>query len=310
VTRSGQHATAGRAASAIHDLGYKRYLGTRRPQSTRWRVLVKNVVSTSWRGWWRMKMWVVGCAITTVGIGVPMYISRDRIFDELVRRGVTIRWADALLPMSFRFFPWFAFILAAATAAGTVARDMRAGAFEFYFSRPVRPLDYMLGKVVGSALVVSTAMLAGPLLLSLFRVGLSRELDEILPTLSMVPRTALVGLLGSVAFAVVALAFSSLSSRPRITTAIWVAFYLLFGGVAEGLSHALRSPDLAALSLPRAVEGFAFGLFQVSSAQVPGFDVTPGIAVSYGSLLAYTAVGLVILNVRVRQAERAGLGGG
>ncbi|HTE49817.1 MAG TPA: hypothetical protein VK698_03020 [Kofleriaceae bacterium] len=305
---SGQH-PAGRAAAAIHDLGYKRYLGNRRPQSTRWRVLVKNVVTTSWRGWWRMKMWVIGCAVTTVAIGVPMYISRDRIFEELVRRGMTVRWSDALLPLSFRFFPWFAFILAAAGAAGAVARDLRAGAFEFYFSRPVRPIDYVLGKVVGSAMVVSTALLAGPFLLSLFRVGLARDLDEVLPALALVPRMLLVGMLGSVAYAVVALAFSSMSTRPRITTAMWAAFYLLFGSIAEGLAFALRTPDLAAISLPRAVEGFAFGLFQVSVP--PGFGrLTPGIAASYGALLAYTAVGLIVLQIRVKRAERAGLGGG
>lgn len=300
----------GRAAAAIHDLGYKRYVGTRRPQSTRWRVLVKNVVATSWRGWWRMKMWVIGCAVTTVGIGVPMYISRDRIFEELVRRGLgaTVRWSDALLPLSFQFFPWFALILAATTAAGAVARDFRAGAFEFYFSRPVRPVDYVLGKVVGSILVAAAALLAGPLLLSLFRVGLSRDTGEVITTLGLVPRTALVGVLASLAYAVVPLAFSSLSTRPRITTAMWVAFYLLFGKTAEGLAFVMHVPDLAAISLPRAVEGLAFGLFHVT---VPGFSrLTPGIAASYGSLLAYTAVGLAVLHLRVKQAERAGLGGG
>jgi ABC-2 type transport system permease protein len=308
MARSGQH-TAGRAAAAIHDLGYKRYLGTRRPQSTRWRVLVKNAVATSWRGWWRMKAWVIGCAITAVSIGVPMYISRDKLFDELVRRGMTIRWADALLPMSFTIFAWFAFILAATTASGAVARDLRAGAFEFYFSRPVRPIDYMLGKVVGSAIVVATALLAGPVLLSLYRVGLSRELEEVPAALQLVPRAALVGLLGSVAFAVVALAFSTLSARPRVTTAMWVAFYLLLGAIAEGLAHALRSPDLGALSLTGAVEGFAFGLFEIRPPG-PGRATTPGIAASYGSLLAYTLVGLVVLHIRVKRAERAGLGGG
>jgi ABC-2 type transport system permease protein len=310
MARSAQQAAVGRPAAAIHDLGYKRYLGTRRPQSTRWRVLVKNVVSTSWRGWWRMKAWVIGCAITTVAIGVPMYISRDQIIEELVRRGLTIRWADVLLPLSFRFFPWFAFILAATTAAGAVARDLRAGAFEFYFSRPVRPLDYLLGKVAGSAVVVATALLAGPLLLSLFRVGLSTDVAQILPALVLVPRMALVGVAGSVAYAVVALTFSSLSSRPRITTAMWAAFYLLFGGVAEGLALILRASDLAAISLPRAVEGLAFGLFQVH-VSVPGFDrVVPGLAASCISLLAYTGFGLVLLQIRIVRAERAGLGGG
>ncbi len=308
MTRSGQHATAGRTAAAIHDLGYKRYLGTRRPQSTRWRVLVKNAVSTAWRGWWRMKLWVMSCIITTGIFGVLIYVSRDKRMEELVRRGLTMSWADVLVPMSMRVYPWLAFILAATTAAGAVARDMRAGAFEFYFSRPVRPLDYLLGKVVGFTLVLSVALLAGPLVLSLFRVGLSRDLDEVLPALALVPRMALIGVAGSVAHALVALAFSSLSPRPLITTSMWVAFYLLFAGIAEGLARALDAPDLSALSLPRAVEGFAFGLYQIN---VPGLNhITPSLAASYTSLLAYSALGLIVLHLRIRQAERAGLGGG
>src|SRR5690606_16499841 len=150
--------------------------------------------------------------------------------------------ADALVPFSFQFYSWFAFILGATVAAPQVARDLRAGAFEFYFSRPVRPVDYMLGKVAGIGLVMACALLAGPFLLSLFRVGLSREVDEILPTLAIVPRTALSGAVGAAAFAVVPLAISTLSARPRITVSIWVAFYFLFGGLVEALSHGLGQP--------------------------------------------------------------------
>jgi ABC-type transport system involved in multi-copper enzyme maturation permease subunit len=307
MKRTGPHA----AAAAIHDLGYKRYLGTRRPQSSRWRVLVKNVVSTSWRGWWRMKAWMVGCAMATVVFGAWMYAMRNDLVQELMSRGLAIQWGevDVFLPMSFLAYRGFGFILAAATAATAVARDMSAGAFEFYFSRPVRPLDYMLGKVIGATLVLGAALLAGPILLALFRVGLSRNLDEVIPAMVFVPRMALVGATAAIAYAVVALAFSSLSTRARITVALWVGFYLLLGGTVEAMAAAMSAPDLAALSLPRAVEGLAFGVMQM---RVPdGLSrITPGVALSYASLLAHIAVGLIVLHVQVRRAERAGLGGG
>jgi ABC-type transport system involved in multi-copper enzyme maturation permease subunit len=307
MKRTGPHA----AAAAIHDLGYKRYLGTRRPQSSRWRVLVKNVVSTSWRGWWRMKAWMVGCAMATVVFGAWMYAMRNDLVQELMSRGLAIQWGevDVFLPMSFLAYRGFGFILAAATAATAVARDMSAGAFEFYFSRPVRPLDYVLGKVIGASLVLACALVAGPVLLALFRVGLSRDLDEVIPTLVFVPRMALVGGLAAIAYAVVALAFSSLSTRARVTVAMWVGFYLIVGGTAEALALATSAPDLGALSLPRAVEGLAYGVMQMKSGGLFS-RVTPGLAQSYASLLAHIAVGLIVLHVQVRRAERAGLGGG
>jgi ABC-2 type transport system permease protein len=293
-------------AAAIHDLGYRRYLGTRRPQSTRWRVIVRNLLATSWRGWWRMKAWIIGALLTTVGIGVPMYISRQKIFAHLEQRGLPMTWADALLPMSFQFYAWFAFVLGATVAAAQVARDLRVGAFEFYFSRPVRPTDYMLGKVAGTTLIMACALAVGPLVLTLFRVGLSRELDEILPALALLPRTALVGLVAAVAFAVVPLAVSTLSTRPRITISIWVVFYFIWSGIVGALAIGLDQPDLAALSLPDALVGFAYGVYDVS----PLFQQVPSAGASAAGLLGIIALALVVLHARVRRAERAGMGGG
>jgi ABC-type transport system involved in multi-copper enzyme maturation permease subunit len=292
--------------AAIHDLGYKRYLGTRRPQSTRWRVIVKNLIATSWRGWWRMKVWMIGALLTTVGVGIPMYLSRHTVVRELQAKGFPMTWADALVPMSFSFFAWTAFTLATTIAAAQVARDLRASAFEFYFSRPVRPIDYVAGKVGGIGIIMLIALAAGPLLLSLFRVGLSDDMDEVMTTLALVPRTALVGVLAALAYAVVPLALSTLAPRPRITVAMWVGFYFIFGPIVEGLSFVMRAPDLAALNLPEAVTGLAHGLYGVPSM----FGPMPSVAASATALLGYIALGLFVLHWRVRSAERAGMGGG
>ena len=303
-----ERTSAARPAAAIHDLGYKRYLGTRRPQSTRWRVIVKNVLATSWRGWWRMKIWMIGAVLTTVGIGIPMYLLRHEVFRELERQGVKLSWADALVPISYSFFTWTAFILATSIAAAQVARDLRASAFEFYFSRPVRPIDYVAGKVGGITVVMLFALAAGPLLLSLFRVGLSDDVDEVMTTLALVPRTALVGLLGALAYAIVPLALSALAPRPRVTVALWVGYYFIFNGLAFALAHQLHMPSLGALRLPSAVMGLAFGLYGGYSPS--GSEELPSVTASFIGLIGYIVVGLLLLHWRVRSAERAGMGGG
>jgi ABC-type transport system involved in multi-copper enzyme maturation permease subunit len=295
--------------AAIHDLGYKRNVGTRRPQSTRWRVIVKTLVATSWRGWWRMKLWVIAAIMTTVGVGVPMYISRDEIFEELMRGGVAVQFSDAMVAISYQFYPWWGFLLGATIAAGAVARDLRAGAFEFYFSRPVRPVDYLAGKVGGVFIIMSLALAVGPLVLSLFRVGLSRDLDEVWPNLAVVPKVALVGVLSSLAYAVVPLAISTLAARPRITISIWVVFYFIFGGIMEGIAIGLRIPDLGAVSLPNAVRSFAWGVLDVHL-PMAGPHEMPGVVASSCALIGYAALGLVVLHMRLRAAEQAGLGGG
>lgn len=293
-------------AAAIFDLGYKRYVGTRRPQSSRWRVIVLNLLATSWRGWWRMKIWIIGAILTTVGIGVPMYISRDRIFEQMVSRGTAINWADALVPMAFQFFQWFAFVLGATIAATQVARDTRAGAFEFYFSRPVRPIDYVLGKLAGTTLIMAMAVAAGPILLALFRVGLSHDFDEVIASLDVVPRAGLVGILAALAYASVALAMSTLSSRSRITVAVWVVFYFMIGGIFEGIAYGTGIGDLAVLNMPKAVVGLAYGVFDVTIR----FQPLPSPEASAAALIAYSVAGIWFLHHRVARAQRAGLGGG
>ena len=299
----------GAPRAAIHDLGYKRYVGTRRPQSTRWRVIVKNLVATSWRGWWRMKLWIIAAIMTTVVFGVIMYITRDKVFEELMRGGVAMKFTDAMVAMSYQFYPWWGFLLGSTIAAGAVARDLRAGAFEFYFSRPVRPIDYLAGKAGGVFLVMGLAMAAGPLLLSFFRVGLSRDVDEVWPNLAVVPKVALIGVLSSLAYAVVPLAISTMGARPRITISIWVVFYFIFGGIVEGIAMGLHIPDLAVVSLPNAVRSFAWGVLDV---QIPmsGPHELPGVVASTGALLGYIVLGLAVLHMRLRAAEQAGLGGG
>lgn len=297
-------ASVERPAAAIHDLGYKRYVGTRRPQSTRWRVIVKNVIATSWRGWWRMKMWMIGALLTTVGIGIPMYLLRHEVFRELERKGLMFSWADALVPISFQFYSWVAFILATSLAAGHVARDLRASAFEFYFSRPVRPIDYIAGKVGGLTVVMLFALAAGPVLLALFRVGLSDDVDEVMSTLALVPRTALVGLLGATAYAVVPLAISALVPKPRVTVAIWVGYYFIFSLLVVVLAHQVDAPALRAILLPDAVSGLAFGLYEAQG------EFLPGVVPSMIGLVGNIAVGLLLLHWRLRWAERAGMGGG
>lgn len=300
---------AGRPRAAIHDLGYKRYVGTRRPQSTRWQVIVRNLVAMSWRGWWQVKLWLLGAAFITIGVGVPMYISRHEIFENaLGGGGLPLTWSDALIPISYRFYPWVAFVVSLTVLSGVVARDLRAGAFEFYFSRPVRPIDYVIGKVGGAAVLMSFFLLVGPLLLSLFRVGLSRSTDELMTTLIVVPKTLLIGAVSTLAFAVVPLAFSALSSRPRNTIVAWAAFYLMVGGTALGLSVGLEIPALAALDLGSAINGFALGLFGVTFLN---FSPTPPpLWACMAALLGYAAVSVVILWWRLRAAQRAGLGGG
>ena len=71
------------ARGAIHDLGYKRYLGSRRPPSTRWRVIMRHQLAMGWRTWWRFKAPLSLAVITTFIAGGFIYFATNKIFKTM-----------------------------------------------------------------------------------------------------------------------------------------------------------------------------------------------------------------------------------
>jgi len=294
--------------AAIHDLGYQRYAGGRRPQHTRWQVIVRNMVSMSWKGWWRYKMPLATAVMTMVGIGVGIYFSRNDIFEAAPGMGEEIRTiADSLIPSSYSLFGYSSLIICLTILAGTISRDLQAGAFEFYFSRPVRPLDYVIGKVVGAFLLLAPILLLGPLLLTIYRLGLTGDVDRAVDTLSWIPRALIVGFVATLAQASVALAFGALTSKSRYAVVGYAAFIFFFGTIISGIASSTEIPELAALSLNSAILGLSSGVFEVNF--LFG-TAAPPLGISIVSLSGYIAGSILLILWRVRQAQRAGMGGG
>ena len=293
--------------AAIHDLGYQRYVGTRRPQHTRYQVIVRNLVSMSWRGWWRYKLSLSIAAMIMVGIGVGIYFSRHELFEAAQMGGQVRTIADSLIPQSFRFLGFAALTLNLTVLASAISRDLQAGAFEFYFSRPVRPVDYVVGKIGGAFVLLAPILLLAPVLLTVYRLAMTGDMDQISDSLPWIPKALLVGTIATLANATVALAFGAITKNPRYAVAGYGAFVFMFGGIIMGISHALDLPSLEALNLSSAITGLASGVFEVDFL----FGTkAPSLEASCIALAGYISVSVIFILFRVRQAQRAGMGGG
>lgn len=300
-------AGTGESRARIHDLGYRRYLGTRRPQATRWRVIMRHVIGGAWVGWWRMKLWVIAAVMTTVASAALMFFLEDKVAPLMGAGGVKLPFLDAILPMSLSFFTKAAFMFSLTVGATIIARDLRAGAFEFYFSRPVRPIDYVAGKLSGLFVVAFILVGAGPLLLALFRLGLATTSGGVSEQLPLVGKTALVSLLGAAAYSTIPLAFSTLSAQRFHALGAWAAFYFVVGGIGIGISHGSGAGAYGALDIPTALTGMAYHLFDA-------FPLTrtplPPLWACITSLVGFSTLATVVVYVRVAHAQRRGLGGG
>jgi hypothetical protein len=294
----------------IHDLGYKRYVGTRLAQSTRWRVIMRQQISDAWKKWWRYKLALGGAVLTMCIAGGLLYFGTEagRTFRGFGKGGqVALTFTDGIVPLSMSFFYRMAFVLSLTLGAAIIASDTQSGAFTFYYVRSVRPRDYVIGKVAGYGLLVATLVVAGPLLLAGFRLGLADNTEQLVGYLIIVPKVLLIGALATLAYTTIPLAISALVPNRRYALAMWAAYYLIVGSIATAIG-ALSSNPAAALDLQTALQALTFELFDVKIlyGQHPNHldGTTAGIA-----LAIQCAIAVGIIWYQVSRDQRAGVGG-
>lgn len=290
-------------AGTVRDLGYAPYDGPRQPQSTRYRTIASNLIRASWRGFWRMKAWAITTAITVFVMGAIMYVLEGT--GGLLRAGALVPRSEEMVMQSFDFLTLSAFFLSLTVLSQAVCDDLRTGAFVFYFARPLRPIDYVAGKLLGAVVVMAMIFVAGPLVLAFFRIGLA-DSGEIVATIPVVPRTLFLGFITTAVFAVVPLAFSATSSRRRYAVSLWAAFYLVIGPIAVQIARVTGIREIAAFNILSSLDAVALAVFAVETSRGP---ITPPSWLAGVVLAGYVVVGLAFVYWRVSSAERAGLGG-
>jgi len=295
------------SAGQIYDLGYKRYVGSRRSVGTRWTVIMRHQVASSWKTWWRFKIWLVAAALATAVASGVLLLASDKIIKMFVgMSGKAMRIADGLLSLSPAWDCKIGFIVSLTIGARVIAGDVQTGAFTFYFARSLRPRDYVIGKLVGLIVMMSLVMLGGPLVLAAVRLGLSESQAELIALLPVVPKSLAIGVLGTLIYAVVPLGFSALITNRSYAVALWAAYYLLIGHVALGLAF-VTHPVVAALDLPTALGAVARDLFDVHLNSFVKLDIP--ISAALISIFAHVAAAIGLMFWRVRHAQQTGVGG-
>ncbi len=162
--------------------------------------------------------------------------------------------------------PWgtmtLAFLIALFAGAGTVADDTRAGAFQFYFARPVTRDQYLVGKVLPTVVLTMFIALLPALLLSLLRLALLPNGDEVVKKLPLVGATLIIGIIESLVLALPAVAISSLSRRKSYVQGGYAILYLLPWIVGGIFVKVTRSAWPALFSVPAHLENLARFLYR------------------------------------------------
>lgn len=301
---------AAKPAGTIHDLGYKRYVGTRRPPSTRWRVIMRHQIATAWKKWWRYKMPLFSAVVTAFIAGGYMYFASGRLLRSFGARSsdLIVTLADAALPLSIPFFCRAAFMLTLTLGATIVAADTQSGAFTFYYVRSIKPIDYVLGKLAGFGLLVASLVLVPPFLLAVFRLGMCQDLDDVVAHLHLLPKALLVGGLATVAYTAMPLALSSLVGNRRYALALWAAYYMIVGHIALGLSQLFWAP-LGVFDIATAIQVIAYDLFDLHPILGKAWYGHLTVNAAVIGLVAQSAIAIGILWYQVSRDQKSGVGG-
>ena len=295
-------------AGTIYDLGYKRYVGTRRSTATRWIVIMRNQIAIGWKKWWRYKLALFLAIIVTFVAGAIMYFMSSREMRMLGgAHGVALKIVDGTLPLSISFYCRFpAFILSLTLGSMIIAGDTQAGAFTFYYVRPVRARDYVIGKIAGYGALVATLVLIPPLLLAGFRLGMSESVDQLLDNLVILPKVLAIGALATIAYTTIPLAISSLVAKRGQAVALWAAYYVLLGSTATAIGRT-QSPATGAIDLQNALQAVTYDLFDLHLPHGLGPGLSAPVAAAL--IFAQAVVATLVVWYQVSRDARSGVGG-
>ncbi len=289
------------AAGAIYDLGYARYAGDRQSPAKLWRVIMRQQLTHSWKTIWRFKLWMFVAIVTTVVCGAFMYLRRTETVQAFAGAGAPVQILDEVLFWGFRVYLFCGFVVTMTVAASLVARDQETGAFTFYFARPVRARDYVVGKLAAVALLMSTIFLAGPLALAGLRLALAQDTADLMALLDWLPKIAVVGVLATATFTALPLAVSSLAPRRTLALGLWAAYYVMFTTMVAGIGMLTWKP-LVAVDPAIAVLSLLIGLLDFRFA---GYEP---IAPTWAAVVSLVGQSLIAIAIFYRRIEAQSLG--
>lgn len=226
--------------SPVYERTYRTWEGTPTSRTARIRAIAREALGAATRSRW---LWVLVVAtVVHLAIRAVILYATGQIevppgaIDPALQDRINFTPGFLAEALSFQG-RWILMLTLALTAAPALARDLRAGALTFYFSKPVTRTGYGLGKLLPS-LLIGLGLTALPLAL-LWVVGYGFTPEPLLPDglWTLFGTGLLSGLIVTLVATLVALAVSSLVESTSLAAGAWVGLSLLSGGVAQ-LLHA------------------------------------------------------------------------
>jgi len=273
----------------IHDQGYRRYPGRRRPTGTAWWVIARQQIRTV-LSQKRYLILLLLAWVPFVGRVVQIYLAAN--FQQASFLATSAQLFRGFLDQQ----GLFVFLLIVG-ASGAIADDRRANALQVYLSKPLTRVEYIAGKLFAPLAFVLGVTLLPALLLLVVHVAFSGSLTFVVQNLYLLPAIVLysvtLGMLGT--FTMVAL--SSLSKSRRFTALTYTGLFFFTSALYQALRNITGSRLWALMSPRDLIEVIGDAAFRM-----PGQRALP----LWAALLGVTAMvgaSVLVLERRIRGVE-------
>lgn len=235
----------------VHDLGYRAWNGSRMTQLMRPLVVAKGGISLVWRRRW-LRMMIIFSWLPILIFGFAIFMFEYAATEEGAREGISQLltwqmgrpdlamsisndhagsrhdvWATLILTF-FRVPQLFAMVLLVGLIAPMlISYDLRSKAYLMYFSRPLSPTQYIIGKSAVLWFFLSTITAIPALMLYVTGVFLSPDLSVIRDTWDLPLRIIGATVVLVVPTTALALCYSSFTSESRYATFSWFATWAM-----------------------------------------------------------------------------------
>lgn len=281
----------------IRDLGYKPYEGARLPTSNNSWVMLRQGLARAW-GSWLVKIAVFLSIfpplIACLALGAGRYFAAQMGHTE-----ETVDLGSTALRRMFQAETWLIVSMVTTGAgAAAIAEDLTFKAFQFYLSKPVTPVQYLLGRVAAIALLLFAMTFGGGLCVVCI-AGVTAEPAQRLADFSLIAPTFLYATILSLFMASLSVAVSSLSPSRALTMSAWLLLFFVphvIAAIVDTISSG-DFPWLYLASFTGLLGTVADALFKVESeSELQWFHAAP-------VLIALAALGLWGAHERLRRAE-------
>lgn len=285
----------------IHDLGYKPYVGVRRPHSANTWTLARQGLRRAVAPFVVKASLILACFAVVIYPLAYLVASLGRVRTSGgAERGLGIT-AEGFVRGVFDWQVWlFVFVITIAAGASAVADDVRNRAFQYYFSKPVTREQYMFGRIVPVAFLAFLLTFGPALILVGLAAAVASDKATATTAMGLAFPALLYGALVSIVMGSLSVAVSAISRSKGLTMTLWASIFFLPHVVAFVVKKVAHTNWLYLGSLPGCLGICGDAIFKRA---VEG-QVQPWMALL--ALAVYVALGVWLLRRKLMAVEVIG----